>query len=73
MLGGGLLGAAGGAIFYEIVAALAVPNGRTGEPVSATPATRLFFLLAVAILAAAGALWMIRIPAQRSRPVPPTG
>jgi len=71
-LGGGLLGAVGGAILYELVGALAFPSGRTGEPLSATPVTRLFFFLAVALLTAMGAVWMARTPAPRSRSVPPT-
>jgi hypothetical protein len=70
---GGLLGAAGGATLYEIVGALAFPSGRTGEPVSGMPVTRLFFLLAVSLLTAAGAVGMARNSAlrSRSRPVPP--
>jgi hypothetical protein len=70
-IGGGLLGAVGGAIVYELVGALAFPSGRTGEPLSATPTTRLFFLLAVALLAAVGAIWMARAPAPKSKSVPP--
>jgi hypothetical protein len=67
-LAGGLLGAAGGAILYEIVGALAFPNGGTSEPIAAAPATRLFFLLAVALLTAVGAVWMARNPVTNTRP-----
>jgi len=70
---GGLLGAVGGAIVYELVGALAFPSGRTGEPLSATPTTRLFFLLAVALLTAVGAVWLARTPALAPRSVPPAG
>jgi hypothetical protein len=64
--GGGLLGAVVGASLYEILGALAFPSGRTGEPLSATPWTRLFFILAVVLLTAAGAVWMARGPAAKS-------
>jgi hypothetical protein len=65
---GGLLGAAGGATLYEFVGAIAFPSGRTSEPISAAPATRLFFFLAVALLTAAGAVWMARNPSPSARP-----
>jgi hypothetical protein len=64
---GGLLGAAAGASLYELVGALAFPYARTGEPVSGVVATRGFFLLAVTLLTAAGAVWMARNPVLRSR------
>jgi hypothetical protein len=59
-IGGGLLGGAGGACLYELVGALAFPNARTGDPISTAPATRVFFLLAVSLLTAAGAVWLAR-------------
>jgi hypothetical protein len=66
-IGGGVLGAAGGACLYELVGALVFPNARTGDPVSAAPVTRMFFLLAVSLLTAAGAVWVARSAAPGSR------
>jgi hypothetical protein len=51
---GGLLGAAAGALVYQVVGAIAFPLDGTSKPISATWVTRLFARLAVAILAAAG-------------------
>ncbi len=47
----GLIGAALGALVYELVGATVFPEARTAEPVSRTWATRLMARLAVAVLA----------------------
>jgi MFS family permease len=52
---GGLLGAAGGTMLYEMVGALAFPLAKTSQPVSEAVATRLLAHLAVAALVAVGA------------------
>jgi hypothetical protein len=51
---GGLLGAAGGALVYEFVAALAFPLEETHHVISDSPWTRLLARVAVTTLAAAG-------------------
>jgi outer membrane lipoprotein SlyB len=52
---GGILGAAAGALVYEMVGALAFPLEGTSNPISATWGTRLLARLAVTILISAGA------------------
>jgi hypothetical protein len=51
---GGLLGAVGGTLVYEMVGALAFPLAKTSQPVSETVVTRLLAHLAVAALVAVG-------------------
>jgi hypothetical protein len=52
---GGLLGAIGGGLFFDLLGALVFPLEETGEPTSTTARTRLLARLLVAILSAAGA------------------
>jgi hypothetical protein len=52
---GGLLGAFGGTMIYELIGGLAFPFAEADRPVSATWGTRLIARLAVAFLAAVGA------------------
>ena len=51
---GGLLGAFGGTMIYELIGGLAFPVAEADRPVSATWGTRLIARLAVASLAAVG-------------------
>jgi hypothetical protein len=62
---GGLVGAALGAIAYELIGAFAFPAARTAQYVSATWETRLLARLAVTVLAAAGAAMAVSSPRQR--------
>ncbi len=67
---GGLVGAAIGAIAYELIGAFAFPAARTSQYVSATWQTRLLARLAVTVLAALGAA--IGVSSPRKRPdIPP--
>jgi hypothetical protein len=52
---GGLLGAAAGALIYEVAGSIAFPLGKTAEPVASTIAARLFAQTAVNLLTALGA------------------
>jgi hypothetical protein len=54
---GGLLGAIGGGLVFDLLGAWAFPLEETGLPMSATARTRLLARLLVAVLAAAGAAW----------------
>ena len=51
---GGLLGAVAGALFYEMIGAIAFPSDKISDPISLTWATRLFARLAVMTFASAG-------------------
>jgi hypothetical protein len=54
---GGLLGAIGGAILFDLLVAFAFPLEETAMPTSSSARTRLLARLMVAVLAAAGAAW----------------
>ena len=51
---GGLLGAVAGALFYEMIGAIAFPSDKISDPISLTWATRLFARFAVMTFASAG-------------------
>src|SRR5205823_4510487 len=56
---GGLIGAAIGTVFYELIGAMCFPLSRTTSPFSATAPTRLLARLSVAVFAALGAVvWL---------------
>jgi hypothetical protein len=54
---GGLLGALGGGLLFDILGGVVFPLEETGLPTSASARTRLLARLLVAVLAAAGAAW----------------
>jgi hypothetical protein len=54
---GGLVGAIGGALLFDVLGAFIFPLEETGLPTSSSARTRLLARLLVAILAAAGAAW----------------
>ncbi len=60
-LAGGVAGAAGATIIYEIVGAMAFPAGKTDLPLSMTMSTRAMAQLLVAILTAVGAVLALRL------------
>jgi hypothetical protein len=62
---GGLIGALAAVLVFEVVGPLAFPLAKTGEPISETWGSRLFARLAVAILAAAGAVLAVQDPKPR--------
>lgn len=64
---GGLIGAAIGTVFYELVGAMSFPLERTTDPFSATASTRLLARLSVAVFAALGAV--VSLNSRRSRNV----
>ena len=69
---GGLAGAAGGAVLFEVIGALAFPTARTAEPISAAMASRLMLLLFVTVCAAMGAVQATRPPAPKRLKNAPT-
>jgi hypothetical protein len=64
-LAGGMLGAIGGAVLYEIIGALALPFARTGAPMAAAMGPRLLLPLLIAVPAALGAAWAVLNPPTR--------
>jgi hypothetical protein len=67
---GGLLGALGGAMAYEVIGALAFPLAQTHMPIAATGTTRLLARLVITILAALGASWAAQEPRGGARAAP---
>jgi hypothetical protein len=57
---GGLLGAAGATVLYEMVGGLTFPLAATNRPLAITGSARLLARLLVATLTAAGAAWAVR-------------
>jgi len=64
-LTGGLLGAAGATVVYEIVGAIAFASSKTDLPVSSSITTRAMAMLLVAILSAMGAALALRLSPKR--------
>ena len=74
---GGLIGAAIGTVFYELVGAMAFPLAKTTSPFSATASTRLLARLSVAVFTALGAVVLLHSGPSRDvkavpGPPPPT-
>jgi hypothetical protein len=68
---GGLLGALGGAMAYEVIGVLAFPLAQTHLPIAATRPTRLLARLVITTLAALGAAWAVQEPRGGARAAPP--
>jgi len=70
---GGLLGAVAGAILYELIGALALPDNKSMEPIAATWGTRILAQVLAVISTAVGVAALVAEPTPRQRrPAPET-